>query len=249
MVLKIEKLAEEWIKVNLSIYFESNSLISDFHHGGRKGLSTLTAKATLDNIINKNVEDNLITGALSCDLSSCFEIVDHRILEKKLEFYGIKGVELELFKSYLSNWQQFVEVDTFRSNLIHNLPVSCIQGSKLYTFLWTIDSLETPLVQKLMKNPKLYKAVTGLDPPNMKMPKHESNTFVDDSFSTIGFEPSAKIKTYLEKYYNLMESFYNSNKLKINPQKTKLMFISKAKFRPLTKTYHLEQIAMRLNKY
>ena len=33
-----------------------------------------------------------------------------------------------------------------------------------------------------------------------------------------------------------MHSFYNANMLKINPQKTKLMFVSKTKFRPVTKS-------------
>ena len=61
------------------------------------------------------------------------------------------------------------------------------------------------------------------------------DTFVDDSFNTIAFDSHTKIKLYLDKFYDLMHSFYNSNRLKINPQKTQLMFVSKAKYRPSTK--------------
>ena len=233
----IEKLAEEWIKTHLLNFFEQNGLISDHHHGGRKNFSTVTAKACIENEIYKNYEENKITGVLSCDLSSAFDLIDHKILCKKLEFYGVKGPELKLLESYLSNWQQFVEVDTFRSNLIKNLPCSCIQGSKLSGILYTIYTCEIPLVKNLMKNTPLYRAITETDPPNFKAPKHDIDTFVDDSFNTIAFEPSAKIKTYLEKYYELMHSYYNANMLKINPQKTKLMFVSKHKYRPLTKNF------------
>merc|ERR1711954_190233 len=71
--------------------------------------------------------------------------------------------------------------------------------------------------------------------PQLKLPKHETNTFVDDQFSTIGFQPSSKIKSYLEMYFQLMQCYYNSNLLKLIPDKTKLMFISKPKFKSVTK--------------
>ena len=161
----------------------------------------------------------MITGVLSCDLSSAFDLIDHSILSKKLEFYGVKGPELKLLESYLSNWQQFVEIDTFRSNLVKNLPCSCIQGSKLSGLLYTIYTLEIPLVQKIMTDPILYKAITGIDTPKIKVPKHDVDTFVDDSFNCIAFNSTSMIKTYLEKYYELLHSFYNANMLKINPEK------------------------------
>ena len=138
----IEKVVEEWLQTNLLDFFEQNGLINDNHHGGRKNFSTVTAKASIENKIFKNYEDNMITGVLSCDLSSAFDLIDHSIPCKKLDFYGVKGPELKLFRSYLSNWQQFVEIDTFRSNTVKNLPFrglnyldSCIQFTPVI-FLW-----------------------------------------------------------------------------------------------------------------
>ena len=228
-------MAEEWIKINLTKYFESKNLLSANHHGGRKNFSTVTAKATLEHNLHKNFEDGLISGVLSTDLSSAFDTIDHKILSKKLKFYGVDNGELKLIESYLSNWSQFVEVDTFRSNLIKTLPCSCIQGSKLSGLLYTIYTNEIPLIQKIMKDPTFFKAITDHNLPKIKLPHHDTDNFVDDSNSVIGFEKNAKIRTYLEYYFKLLDAFYNSNLLKINPDKTQLMFVCKSNLKPIVK--------------
>ena len=89
----VEKAIEEWIKYNLETYFENNNILNPNHHGGRKGHSPVTAKATLDHILEKNYEANLATCILSTDLSSAFDTIDHKMLGQKLKFYGINGIE------------------------------------------------------------------------------------------------------------------------------------------------------------
>ena len=73
----------------------------------------------------------------------------------KLEHYGIRGNQLELLKSYLSNRKQFVQLETYNSDIKNALPCSCVQGSKLSSLLYTLYKNEIPLLYKLINYAKI----------------------------------------------------------------------------------------------
>ena len=143
-------------------WMDKCQLISPHHHGGRRNFSTATAKTSLDLALAKNLDLRCHSAVLATDLSAAFDTVDHVTLLRKLEWHGIRGRELDLFESYLSNRLQFVEIDTFRSNILHSLACSSIQGSRFAGTLYNLYGLEIPLIHKIILEPHLLKAFLSL---------------------------------------------------------------------------------------
>jgi hypothetical protein len=65
------------------------------------------------------------------DFKKAFDTVQHDILLKKLNKYGVKGTALEWFKSYLSNRAQCVDINGTMSDFCEIL-MSVLQGSSVY---------------------------------------------------------------------------------------------------------------------
>ena len=58
-----------------------------------------------------------------------FDTVDHEILLSKLDYYGIRGISNNWFKSYLSNCKQLVSINGYGSGLADinfGVPEGCI---------------------------------------------------------------------------------------------------------------------------
>ena len=72
---------------------------------------------------------------LLIDLRKAFDTVDHKILIKKLNYYGIRGISDKCFQSYFTNRQQFVSLNNSESS---RLKVLCgvPEGSTLGPLLF-----------------------------------------------------------------------------------------------------------------
>ena len=75
--------------------------------------------------IYKTVDSGKFGSAIFIDLQKAFDTVDHEILLSKLNFYGIRGISLEWFRSFLFNRTQSVTVSGSKSKLkriAHGVP-------------------------------------------------------------------------------------------------------------------------------
>ena len=90
-----------------SILSEHNCIyINQF--GFRKNHSTTHALISLTEEIRNALDNNDIACGVFDDLKKAFDTVDHSILVKILDHYGIRGIANDWFKSYLSNRMQYV---------------------------------------------------------------------------------------------------------------------------------------------
>ena len=106
-------------------------------YGYRSGHSTELASLELVDRIYGHLENNDIPCAAFCDLSKAFDCLSHLILLDKLEYYGIKGIPLQLIKSYLQNRIQFGQINSIISTTT-SINIGIPQGSVLGPLFFNI---------------------------------------------------------------------------------------------------------------
>ena len=146
---------------------------------------------------------------LLIDFSKAFDMVDHDILIRKLEHYGIRGTALNWFKSYLNNRQQFVSVngsDSTTTNMKYGVP----QGSILGPLLFIIYINDIPNISKFAK----------------------FILYADDANIIITGSTTVEITEKFNELTNNLINWVNFNGLALNIKKTNYMLITRQRSVP-----------------
>ena len=121
----------------LSNFLDINNVIYLLQFGFRPKYSTNHALINLTESIRQSLDEGSFGCGIFLDMQKAFDTVDHKILLKKLEYYGNRGVCNDWFKSYLLDCKQFVSINSYNSDL---MPVDfgVPQGSVLGPLLFLI---------------------------------------------------------------------------------------------------------------
>merc|ERR1712240_339477 len=160
-------------------------------------------------------------------------------LLRKIEHYGIGGKMNNLLRSFLSERYQYVSIDGCLSEVIQSLPCSVIQGSILSALLYMIFINEVTILHKLMGT-DLYGRIMKESPFRSEAINHNIILYVDDSNNIIYGNNPKEIEKYTNSYFKLIEGFYAINKLKLNPDKTRVMVVCKPNRREEVKNFVLK---------
>ena len=133
----LSKVLEKIVQTRLVTFLEQQKIIFPQQYGFQKNKSTTIAVLNLYTKLMHALDKGDYACSVFLDFAKAFDTVNHNILLKKLENYGIRGIANKWFASYLTNRHQVVKIG---NNLSDKRLIKCgvPQGSILGPILFLI---------------------------------------------------------------------------------------------------------------
>ena len=203
----ISKVFEKTVFNQVYTYFTENKLFYRHQYGFRKLHSTEYATIEFVDQIYQLLDKGKLPLAIFIDLSKAFDTLNHGILIKKLNYYGLTQTPLKWFKSYLENRKQYTQINGVTSSLA-SIDTGVPQGSILGPLLFII------YINDIYTASPHFEAILYADDTSLITPLC-SFTGPTNSMQIA----SASINYEIQK----LQTWLNTNKLSLNVSKTKFM--------------------------
>ena len=164
------------------------------------------------------------------DLTKAFERVCHKLLLKILSQMNIKGSALKWFQSYLTNRQQYVEIQTLENNTLFKTQ------SKL-------RKIHNGVPQGSILGPILFICyISQFSKSILNVPQHNLCLYADDANVKISAESQTKLLDIVRTIMSNIKKYLNDQKLELNLKKTKFIhFRTKQSRRKFDQNISFEQ--------
>ena len=116
-------------------FLEESQCLYSLQFGFRKKHSTNHALVEITENIRKALDENKFACGVFVDFQKAFDTVNHDILINKLDHYGVRDIENNWFRSYLTGRTQFVSILGFDSKtkpVSHGVPQGSVLGQLLF---------------------------------------------------------------------------------------------------------------------
>ena len=208
LLSNISKIFEKLMHSRLYKFLEKFNCLYDLQFGFRTKYSTTHTLIDITETIRKALDENKFACGVFVDLQKAFDTVNHEILLNKLEYYGIRGLPLKWFKSYLMNRRQFVFINGINSKTTF-INTGVPQGSILGPLLFLIYIND------------LHKCI------NHATPYH----YADDTNLLIISESLKKLNQKTNHNLSSLVKWLRANKISLNTNKTELIIFKSKRFR------------------
>ena len=204
----LSKVFEKIVYNCLFDFICDNNILYDYQFGLRPKHSTQQAIITLFDNITKSLDNGNIAISIFIDLKKAFDTVNHRILLRKLYAYGIGGPILKWIESYLTGRTQYVVFDGKESE-VRTVQCGVLQGSILGPLLFILN------MNDICNVSDLFFAIMYAD---------------DTSLLVTGNDLYSLIASLNNALKDLC-SWFKSNKLSLNTNKTFYMIFHRSRIK------------------
>jgi hypothetical protein len=199
------KILEKVIHKRVYYFLQQQNILYHSQYGFRPKHSTSQAVCELIAKTLNAIDNKMSMIGVFVDLSKAIDTIDHQILLRKLNYYGIRGLALEWFKNYLCNRKQFVNYNGITSSLM-DTTCGVPQGSVLGTLLFIIYTNDLP-------NALTYS---------------QCILFADDTTVYLSSKNIPDLYNKINLDLETVSDWFRANKLTLNINKTNYMIFTKS---------------------
>uniref|UniRef100_A0A803TKZ4 Reverse transcriptase domain-containing protein n=1 Tax=Anolis carolinensis TaxID=28377 RepID=A0A803TKZ4_ANOCA len=220
------KVLERVVASQLQGFSEDTDFLDQSQSGFRPGFSTKTALVALVDDLRRELDRGSVTLLVLLDISAAFDTIDHGILLGRLSGMGLRGTALQWLQSFLEVRSQMVKLGDTCSD---PWPLTCgvPQGSILSPMLFNIYM--KPLGEVIRS--------FGV----------RCHLYADDTQLYYSFPPKSKeAPRILDQCLAAVLAWMSVNKLRLNPDKTEVLQVSRTSDRGIGWQPVLDGVALPL---